>query len=729
MSSLRLRMTHEIVEIPAAVRLLSVISLLAFLAATTACSNVLPAAPPASSTSQQRSSARILLSPTSASVPSGGKLQFTALIQNSSNTEVRWFATAGTISANGLFYAPKVTHAEAVTVSVAEMENPRGPDQSLPLTSTSVTVTSTEALTISTRDLRAATSGSSYSEQLSSGGGTAPFSWSISSGALPQGIQLNASSGVISGFTSQTGTFPFTVSVKDASSHQAAQALALTVSATTAGPCGPPTYGCAASTSASAVVPLPLTLPTWAANTGSNAGNPLFGAGVSVTTTEFGSPTTIFRLTDLTNNCNPNASTFYSSGQVANSGSGDETHFNTDSTLVVLGGSGGWVCPEAVTIAGSSLSFSRIDNNFSFPNTTNSVTPSYNSSAPNLMYAMNNTVIQTYDFTGYGPNVTAPAPSTYYDFTTSANCLGGSYGVPTWVDHLSNAKYPPDSMFGEAFSNAGGQGTGFDVVAYKPGSGCVHLNTKTGVITGDWGTTGTIGIPDRFLIHNALLSKNGQWMLITYSVGGCLTTCTANSGDPYLWQVGTTNLYVGCSSSAGGKCGGHWTEGSKNYVNVSGAFTYQEEIRAIDSSSPHAPTDLISGIATCSGTSFGAHLGWPNVDSEDSYPFLGTTSSTETGLPGNTFTCPFLSEVDLVSPAGAGFSSPGSGTVFREAHTFNSGQQTSEFSCEYAIGSISTDGRIAIWESDGLGAFGSTSGGSNCSGTTCRCEVVGMLLQ
>lgn len=45
MSSLRLRLTHEVVEIVASARLLSAVLPLALLAATTAC-NVMPAATP-----------------------------------------------------------------------------------------------------------------------------------------------------------------------------------------------------------------------------------------------------------------------------------------------------------------------------------------------------------------------------------------------------------------------------------------------------------------------------------------------------------------------------------------------------------------------------------------------------------------------------------------------------------------------------------------------------------
>ena len=47
------------------------------------------------------------------------------------------------------------------------------------------------------------------------GGGTAPYSWSISSGNLPEGLNLNPTTGLISGSPATGGIFNFTVRVSD----------------------------------------------------------------------------------------------------------------------------------------------------------------------------------------------------------------------------------------------------------------------------------------------------------------------------------------------------------------------------------------------------------------------------------------------------------------------------------------------------------------------------------
>jgi len=57
--------------------------------------------------------------------------------------------------------------------------------------------------------------GLAYSHALSVSGGTAPYTWSISSVALPTGLSLNAATGAITGVPSVGGTFTFTVQVVD----------------------------------------------------------------------------------------------------------------------------------------------------------------------------------------------------------------------------------------------------------------------------------------------------------------------------------------------------------------------------------------------------------------------------------------------------------------------------------------------------------------------------------
>ncbi|TCB99618.1 hypothetical protein E0H26_03405 [Micromonospora zingiberis] len=59
--------------------------------------------------------------------------------------------------------------------------------------------------------------GASYRVTLTVSGGTAPFAWSVSAGALPPGLTLGATTGVLSGVPSQAGSFAFTVRVTDAS--------------------------------------------------------------------------------------------------------------------------------------------------------------------------------------------------------------------------------------------------------------------------------------------------------------------------------------------------------------------------------------------------------------------------------------------------------------------------------------------------------------------------------
>ncbi|MBL8211826.1 MAG: putative Ig domain-containing protein [Bryobacterales bacterium] len=85
------------------------------------------------------------------------------------------------------------------------------------------------ALSITTgATLPASLIGTPYSQVLTASGGTAPFTWALTSGSLPTGITLNPS-GTLTGTPTQAGTFSFTLSVTDAASQTAARAFSIVV--------------------------------------------------------------------------------------------------------------------------------------------------------------------------------------------------------------------------------------------------------------------------------------------------------------------------------------------------------------------------------------------------------------------------------------------------------------------------------------------------------------------
>ena len=71
------------------------------------------------------------------------------------------------------------------------------------------------AVGIATKTIPAAINGRSYRARLAALGGKAPFSWSLLSGNMPQGLSLSGSTGVISGVPTVSGTFDLSFQVTD----------------------------------------------------------------------------------------------------------------------------------------------------------------------------------------------------------------------------------------------------------------------------------------------------------------------------------------------------------------------------------------------------------------------------------------------------------------------------------------------------------------------------------
>jgi len=86
------------------------------------------------------------------------------------------------------------------------------------------------ALVITTASLPNGQVGSAYAQSLAASGGTPPYTWSITSGALPPGLSLS-SAGQISGTPSAAGTANFTVKATDSSSTTASKAFSINIAA------------------------------------------------------------------------------------------------------------------------------------------------------------------------------------------------------------------------------------------------------------------------------------------------------------------------------------------------------------------------------------------------------------------------------------------------------------------------------------------------------------------
>jgi hypothetical protein len=171
----------------------------------------------------------VSLTPSKATIPSGGQQQFAATVTNADDTAVTWSVSQGTITQAGLFTAPSVSAMKTVNVTATSMADANADAV------VSVTVDPAATVAIANAVLPNAAEGVAYSQSLSASGGTQPYTWTTASGALPPGIHVSASTGAISGMTGQSGQFNFTVQVADSSSPQQTASLPLAMNVQASG--------------------------------------------------------------------------------------------------------------------------------------------------------------------------------------------------------------------------------------------------------------------------------------------------------------------------------------------------------------------------------------------------------------------------------------------------------------------------------------------------------------
>jgi hypothetical protein len=186
---------------------------------------------PSSQTAPPPVSVAVSITPTSATLLAAKSQQFTATVSGTQNTAVTWSVNpaVGTISSTGLYTAPStLTSNQTVTVTATSAAD------ATKSASASVLLDPPAAapLTITTASLPAGSVSLAYSATLAVTGGTAPYNWTVTSGALPQGLNLTASTGLISGTSSQTGSYSFGIGVTDSLGNQATQGYSISMTAT-----------------------------------------------------------------------------------------------------------------------------------------------------------------------------------------------------------------------------------------------------------------------------------------------------------------------------------------------------------------------------------------------------------------------------------------------------------------------------------------------------------------
>lgn len=153
----------------------------------------------------------------------------TTLTANGGQPPYSWSSSSGALppglglSGNGkISGTPTTAGSYTFTVTVADNNTPPQ------------TANATLSITIQPRPSITATSlpngqvNAAYSSSVSASGGVQPYSFSVATGSLPQGLTL-ASSGAITGTPASAGTSNFTLMVTDANGATATQAFALTI--------------------------------------------------------------------------------------------------------------------------------------------------------------------------------------------------------------------------------------------------------------------------------------------------------------------------------------------------------------------------------------------------------------------------------------------------------------------------------------------------------------------
>lgn len=428
----------------------------------------------------------------------------------------------------------------------------------------------------------------------------------------------------------------------------ASAALAQKTPATPKADCGYPNY-CARSDTK--VEPYPQTPP--------NAGK----AGTIITDPTFGSR--VLRVTD--GNTDPRRP-----GQPFQTpSSAQQNTWNTNSTRFYVKESGGpvWAYDfdpssmSAKVIPGFKVQW-RGEPQFSFSN-------------PDILYGVSqgNPELQQYDF-AHGKLSTVQKPS---------DCV-----KLTGADFASDVSVSADD---NRFMVVLGpqQNVNYMVYVYDHKKGCRWLNTQTGEIGGQWGAKGTVSDDLRFGIHDARISKSGDYVAIVGSGKG-----------PVIWELATTNATL-CTYGPPLSCGGHFAMGYNHLINPSRKRHPMDLlVRPLNDLSKFTP--LITDLPPTKGW-YDKHFSWNNVNPSDTTPVCFTNYREDNPVAPST-ALPVVgaweNEVDCIEMDGKG------SKIWRFAHHYSTAKNGF---WSTPRGNVSQDGHFYMFTSDWEDTLGKAPNG------------------
>ncbi|HVU15368.1 MAG TPA: DUF4082 domain-containing protein [Candidatus Didemnitutus sp.] len=516
----------------------------------------------------------ISVTPSNTSVLAGATQQFTATgtYSNSSTqdltTQVSWSSSNSAVAVVSSAGLATTSGGGSTTISAT-----------LGAVTGSTALRAQTLLAINTSSLSGATAESSYSATVSATGGAAPYSWSITSGSLPAGLALNASTGIIAGTPTVLGTSTFTVGVTD--SGPPVQSIGKTLSIVVSPTTGAISLWAASATPSKADVgadnPVELGVKFQsdvsgyitgirfyksAANTGTHVANLWSATGTLVATGTFTNETTSgWQQANFSSPVGIAANTLYVASYHSTTG-----HFASDANYFTSAGVDNTPlhAPSDANAGGQGV----------FTYGTGSLFPTTSWSATNYWVDV---VFQTTVAVTLNSIAVTPANPSIGAGTTQPFTATGTYSDNSTQDLSSQVTWASSNTSKATITSAG--------VATGVAAG---TSTITATLGGNSGSTTLTVLPPPLSITTASLANGTSGTAYSASLGATGGT------TPYSWSVIVGSLPTGLSLSTSGAISGTPT--------AAGTFSFT--VQVADSGSPMqtAPKAFSVTISSASAT-------------------------------------------------------------------------------------------------------------------------------